>query len=190
MKPSALFVVGGAAALTVALACSPGGEEGRIPVPGVEGAVKSTAEVRAARRAFDGAPPVIPHEGFGVACQDCHDADGSPVADLGYAPPNPHLLTPGLGETARCEQCHVFQQSDGLFTASVFEPLRQDLRRGERWWEHAPPLIPHGLLLRENCLACHAGPAAREEIRCTHPERPRCLQCHLVQEGSAVFERP
>ncbi len=53
----------------------------------------------------------------------------------------------------------------------------------------APPVIPHQLLMRENCAACHTGPAAREEIRCTHPERVRCAQCHVEATTTVEFVR-
>jgi cytochrome c-type protein NapB len=43
--------------------------------------------------------------------------------------------------------------------------------------------------MRENCTACHDGPAAREEIRTPHPERVRCRQCHLTVATTATFER-
>lgn len=46
--------------------------------------------------------------------------------------------------------------------------------------EGSPPIIPHQLQLRENCLACHAGPSAPKEIRVTHPERVNCRQCHVM----------
>ena len=61
-------------------------------------------------------------------------------------------------------------------------------------WRRAagsPPPIPHALQMRENCLACHAGPGAVLEIRSTHPERWNCRQCHaLGAEPVAAFERP
>ena len=47
----------------------------------------------------------------------------------------------------------------------------------------SPPTIPHTLQLRENCLACHGGAASRVEIRTSHPERPRCRQCHVPESG-------
>ena len=45
----------------VAAGCS---DPGKVPVPDREGAVKSTASVRAERRAYDGAPPTVPHAGL------------------------------------------------------------------------------------------------------------------------------
>jgi hypothetical protein len=134
-------------------------------------------QLRAARRAYDGAPPVIPHPALG-ACTNCHSTSARELPGVGIAPPNPHLHTPGLGAGARCEQCHVRPKTAEVFVASTFQGLRQAPRRGDRLFAHAPPVTPHHLFLREDCLACHAGPAAREEILCTHPERTRCQQCH------------
>ena len=42
-------------------------------------------------------------------------------------------------------------------------------------------------IVRANCVACHSGPAAREEIRTTHPERVRCNQCHVPVETVELF---
>ncbi len=151
--------------------------------------VKSAAVVRAARRAYDGAPPTIPHAPMGAECTACHNDRGLAVQGVGFAPPSPHELTPGLSSTSRCEQCHVYKRSEELFAESEFVPLAQDLRRGTRLYPGAPPVMPHAVNMRENCQACHAGPAAREEIRCTHPERARCGQCHVAAVTVAEFER-
>lgn len=172
------------------LSCACGGEEPeRVAVPGLAGATKSSATVRAARRAYDGAPPVIPHAPIGADCVACHDARGMAVPELGFAPPSPHVDTPGIGPTSRCVQCHVQRASDELFVPSSFLGLAQDLRRAARATPGAPPVLPHGTFLRENCAACHAGPAAREEVRCTHPERVRCTQCHVPRLVEGRFER-
>ena len=63
------------AALIILGASGCSGPDG-VPVPGREDAVKSTAAVRAERRAYDGAPPTVPHESFGAACTSCHDGLG------------------------------------------------------------------------------------------------------------------
>jgi cytochrome c-type protein NapB len=109
------------------------------------------------------------------------------VADVGFAPPAPHLATRGMEAGARCEQCHVYRRSDDVWRESRFEGLAQDLRHGRRLTVTAPPVMPHAAFMRENCLACHGGPAAREEIRTSHPERARCRQCHVERQTSAVF---
>jgi cytochrome c-type protein NapB len=151
--------------------------------------VKSAASVRATRRPFDGAPPVIPHAAFGAACTQCHNERGMEVAGLGFAPPSPHEFTAGLSALSRCEQCHAWSTTTTLFRESSFVGLRQDLRRGNRLYPGAPPVIPHLVQMRENCQACHAGPAVREEIRCGHAERTRCQQCHVPVIVASDFER-
>jgi nitrate reductase cytochrome c-type subunit len=148
---------------------------------------KSSASVRAARRAYDGAPPTIPHQAFGASCASCHDRFGQSVSGVGFAPASPHDDTPRAGGTQRCRQCHVFVTSDDLFVDSEFIALAQDLRSGGRATPGAPPTIPHRTLMRENCIACHGGPAAREEIRTTHPERWRCRQCHVPETTRYLF---
>jgi cytochrome c-type protein NapB len=161
-------------------ACARGGVADR-------GANKSAATVRAERRAYDGAPPVAPHAEFGMSCVQCHNLRGMDVPEVGFAPPSPHELTDGMSALSRCRQCHVFQQTTTEFAASTFAPLRQDLRSGQRLSDLSPPVMPHKLLMRENCSACHTGPAAREEIRTPHPDRVRCMQCHVPQRTADVF---
>ena len=172
------------AALT-ASACSSGDS---VPVPDREGAVKSTALARAKRRAYDGAPPTIPHEHFGARCGACHNAQGQSVSGVGFAPASPHEGTEKAGATTRCRQCHGFVTDEGLFVASEYEPLEQNLRHGGRATPGAPPTIPHRILMRENCVACHDGPGAREEVRTTHPERRRCRQCHVPSKIRGSFD--
>ena len=163
-------------------------DEDKVPVPGKPGGYKTSAAVRAERRAFDGAPPVIPHQPFGVPCTSCHNELGMKVDGVGFAPPTPHGDRT-KGDMRRCRQCHVFANAKGTFRDNAFAGLRQDLRKGERLHPYAPPVIPHQILLRENCAACHSGPAAREEIRCSHPERMGCTQCHVPVLTSTEFRR-
>lgn len=148
------------------------------------GALRSAVfRTRAERRAYDGAPPVIPHPPLGGPCTNCHSTVARELPGVGVAPPNPHLRTLGMSETSRCQQCHVFRNSNDVFVKSNFEPLRQEPRRGERLYAAAPPVLPHGHFMREDCNACHSGLAARPEIRCSHPERTHCLQCHARNPG-------
>jgi len=138
------------------------------------------------RRAYPGAPPVIPHETFdeqafgGKGCLNCH-ANGDYVPGLkAYAPVTPHP------ELTSCKQCHVAgERKDRRLVASRFQPasppaLHQAAMPG------SPPVIPHALEMRSNCLACHGGPAAPREVRTTHPERSNCRQCHVT--SAAVEE--
>ena len=160
----------------------------RVDVPGQPGVTKTSATERAERRLFDGAPPVIPHQDFGADCLSCH-RDGMAVPDVGYAPPVPHDGVEKPGAMSRCQMCHALAEASEEWRGNTFAGLAQDLRHGDRLHEHAPPVIPHQVLLRENCQACHTGPAAREEVRCSHPERDRCTQCHVPQNVTTEFRR-
>lgn len=140
-------------------------------------------------RAFDGAPPVIAHETFGAACESCHHPNGPRVPELGYAPRSPHQETAGM-QFSRCQQCHVFQNAEGVWRSSTFEGLPQPTVFAHRAHPLAPPTIPHPVFMRENCLACHDGPAARDAIRTDHPERTRCRQCHVEQATTGRFREP
>ena len=159
-----------------------------LPLAGADSS-KSPADVRAERRLFDGAPPVIPHEPFGADCGSCHGVQAIEVPGVGLSPPSPHEKTQGLSAMSRCTQCHVFQPGTEEFVANDFDGLRQDLRKGKRLADNSPPVIPHRVFMRENCVACHSGPAAREEIRTPHPERDRCQQCHVEQITTSTFSR-
>jgi cytochrome c-type protein NapB len=148
-----------------------------------------TLEKFDARRAFPGAPPVIPHplledQTMGArGCLGCH-ADGGFVPPLKtYAPVTPHP------QLENCRQCHVPQKETPLFAGTMWSkisgpPVKQAAMPG------APPPMPHSNEMRGNCLACHAGPGAVAEIRTPHPERANCRQCHVrSEEPAAVFDR-
>jgi cytochrome c-type protein NapB len=65
------------------------------------------------------------------------------------------------------------------FVETTFKGYAPSSVHGDRLYPGAPPVVPHWAFMRENCLACHAGPAARPEIRCTHADRTNCRQCHV-----------
>lgn len=135
------------------------------------------------RRAYTGAPPVIPHEIFdekgfgGKGCLACH-AEGEYVPKLKtYAPVTPHP------ELANCKQCHVAKENVAPFRSTTFAGETAQAIGGAAL-PGSPPPIPHMLAMRNNCLACHAGPSAPKEIRTTHPNRVNCRQCHAaIEEG-------
>lgn len=141
-------------------------------------------EARANRRAYEGAPPTIPHVPFGAHCTTCHADNGKVIPTIGIAPANPHFGDRRGGLFANCTQCHVFSGSTGLFVESAFRGLPIIHRVAERAHPEAPPVIPHSTGMRSNCLACHAGIAARPEIVCSHPERANCAQCHVTVESN------
>ncbi len=150
------------------------------------GITMTSSTDRATRRAFEGAPPVIPHKMHGASCIECHSKTGKAIPDTGFAPANPHLITAGMGLTANCRQCHVYRNTDDTFTQNLFVGASQDLRKGDRLFAGAPPAVPHPEFMRENCQACHSGPSARPEIRCDHPARTNCRQCHVVQVSASL----
>ena len=138
-------------------------------------------------RAYDGAPPIIPHPIAGSetltgdTCLGCHLHGGFTPKFQAYAPIVPHP------EKINCRQCHNPQEEGGMFRALVWEETTA--RRGMAHLPGAPLVIPHPLSMRENCLSCHAGPHAVSEIRTTHPERVDCLQCHVVRQTEEVWVR-
>lgn len=145
-------------------------------------------EERSVRRAYDGAPPVIPHDPIGIGCTECHATEAKEVKELGIAPANPHAMTLGMSRSSRCTQCHLFKTSTSLWRKSEFEGKAQAYVGGSRQHDLAPPRIPHRVFMRENCLACHAGPASRKELTTSHPYRKNCRQCHLSQTIETEFK--
>lgn len=133
---------------------------------------------RAENRAYDGAPPTIPHpirQDSAPECLTCH-GEGLRLREA-TASPMPHRELPS------CTQCHVVRQSpvpggDGRdFTvATDFEGLRREAR-ATRASALAPPVVPHSTTMRERCLSCH-GPYGRDALKTPHAERAACEQCH------------
>lgn len=155
--------------------------------PSQQTGIPTADAVRRGRRAFEGAPPVVPHKPQRADCTACHTTTGALIPNMGFASANPHAGGAGYGSTQNCRQCHLFRTADAVLVASSFESHPGRLRKGERAFPGAPPMIPHVEFMRENCVACHSGPAARIEIRCTHTDRTNCQQCHLAQNSAAEF---
>lgn len=135
------------------------------------------------RRAFPGAPPTIPHPAEeahsmgGKDCLQCHQNGGYVDEYKAYAPITPHT------EYINCKQCHVPVKSKGAFKPNNWvKPSAVDEK--QQALIGSPPIIPHSLEMRSNCLACHAGPSAPQEIRVTHPNRVNCRQCHALNVNS------
>ena len=131
-------------------------------------------------RAYSGAPPIIPHIVLdeksigGKNCLQCHQNGGFVAQFNAYAPVTPHP------ELVNCKQCHVPVKAKSYFKESTFARLSPPEIGGQAL-PGSPPVIPHALQMRENCLACHGGSSAPKEIRVTHPERINCRQCHAAQ---------
>ena len=136
-----------------------------------------------ARRAYPGAPPVIPHKiekNATEMCLTCHEKGGYTPQYNAYAPPTPH------SDLVSCSQCHVPQakvHASSLWQQIYLPKLQQKAQ------PTGPLIIPHSLHMRTKCIVCHAGPAAIKEIRTSHPERVHCLQCHVTQKKDDRFRR-
>lgn len=136
---------------------------------------------RAERRAYDGAPPTVPHaigQGGYPECLACH-AEGLKIRGA-TAPAIPHATL------TECTQCHVStaEGAPALGGDDPGPPADDNLfvglgspSSGPRAWDIAPPQIPHASLMRENCLSCH-GVNGASPMRSTHPSRESCTQCH------------
>ncbi len=157
-------------------------------VPHDEASWRAAIARRAERRAYDGAPPTIPHPIAQMAfpnCLTCH-ATGLRVGTR-TAPAMCH------DEHANCAQCHVVAERPMRAAAMVGGPPLENsfagleaLPGGERAWPGAPPTIPHGTLMRVRCDSCHG--VMGEGIRSTHPWRENCNQCH--GRSAALDQRP
>ncbi len=133
-------------------------------------------EARGALRAYDGAPPIIPHAVAGSStteCLTCHEK-GAVVAGR-RAPAMSHE------RFESCTQCHAAASGPPSpppppLTQSTFVGA-SPVASGERAWKGAPPTIPHATRMRGQCGSCH-GVAGALGMRSTHPWRESCTQCH------------
>lgn len=137
----------------------------------------ASAKTRASRRAFNGAPPIIPHATENTndsACYACHSS-GIQMAGMKASVMSHEFL-------ANCTQCHAltpptpFKDVDGSVDNS-FVGLPAP-KAGKRAYPGAPPTIPHSQWMRKNCSACHGGPNGWSGMESTHPWRTNCTQCH------------
>lgn len=130
---------------------------------------------RAVLRAFYTAPPVFPH---GIESRDSKDClrchlRVTKVDDTRVAMKTPHP------QFSNCLQCHVTSLPGGSQEiGGSWEGLKEP-KRGDRWFTISPPVIPHRIALRENCLSCHGPENPDTRLRTPHPQRTSCLQCHV-----------
>jgi cytochrome c-type protein NapB len=164
-----------------------------------------------ALRAFPGAPPRIPHgltaeEFRATGCITCHERGGYSARFDAYTPVTPHpeladclqchaandavvgVALPGGDPDARCRQCHTPGNVRTPYRALDWQALAWP-KLNQSDLAGSPPVIPHELQLRGNCLSCHMGVAAVAEIRTDHPERASCRQCHVPATESLAFPR-
>lgn len=154
---------------------------GPAKVSGEETAMATDAEkqeavrIRKLRRAFNGAPPVIPHEisqRFSDDCIGCHEQGGDLGDEIASKISHDHFLN--------CLQCHAPSAETTLGPPDERKNSFQGLPEpagGERACLGAPPTIPHTTRMRADCLSCH-GEFGKQGMQTPHPERKSCLQCH------------
>lgn len=134
-------------------------------------------EQRAGLRAYEGAPPVIPHPIGDLnvqTCRACH-AEGLRAGDKVARMVSHTYLT-------NCTQCHVEAAEPPADAAApagnTFVGLRASGYGGTRAWAGAPPVIPHPTFMRTNCVSCH-GEHGYDGWRPDHLSRTNCVQCHV-----------
>lgn len=142
-------------------------------------------------RAFDTAPPAIPHpidQRTAESCLACHGKGMTISGNVATKMSHPMLTN--------CTQCHVEQassmpkglvsnhKSQGGIASETWPPNNgfDGVKRagpGTRLLPGLPPTIPHTLHMRDDCMSCH-GTIARPGIRTTHPWLQNCRQCHAA----------
>ncbi|WP_419188137.1 diheme cytochrome c precursor [Stieleria bergensis] len=165
----------------------------------------ASLKLRSSRRAYNGAPPIIPHaiaSTNDAACYACHrqgmTLDGllkDSMAAIGVKRPlRASVMSHGF--LANCVQCHAAPGPLALppsdwHVANHFVGLAAP-QAGQRASPGAPPTIPHGQWMRQNCNACHGGPNGWLGLNSTHQWRTNCLQCHGVSavQNQAIAETP
>lgn len=154
---------------------------------------------RETRRAFDGAPPTVPHpidQLDSAGCMACH-GEGL-RSDTLRASKIPHPFY------TNCTQCHAEQQARFALASATYENtfagvaapanggrasredssvvphttwMREALQNRDPAADWLPPVVPHTTWMRNDCLSCH-GRTAAPGMESTHPWRANCLQCH------------
>lgn len=144
---------------------------------------------RDSRRAYEGAPPIVPHpiaQDSTASCLECH-SQATVIGDV---------VAPAISHPAytSCTQCHVSDKGLGsrwntaeydLHTGNRFEG-NHEKKTAEQAYPDSPLTIPHTLHMRQNCMSCH-GELGTSPIRTSHPERQSCTQCHVP--SSSVDKR-
>ncbi|MEK7415374.1 MAG: diheme cytochrome c precursor [Planctomycetota bacterium] len=137
---------------------------------------------RAARRAYSGAPPSIPHpvDGNDVSsCYLCH-GEGKVIGTV-IAPKISHQ------RYTNCTQCHAQGNTPTPGDDNAIKVENQfagtvSAGKGTRAYVGAPPTIPHPTHMRENCTSCH-GQLGLAGMKTPHAWRVNCQQCHTPGAG-------
>ncbi len=148
-------------------------------------------ERRADLRAYEGAPPTIPHAVQQNAAPECLTCHGERLVLWG------RTARPICHEGhATCTTCHVQASGsapggadlaqDSRDLRNTFVGLREQAESREP--AEGAPDIPHRLILRERCPACHGvnGPARGHHSVDFAPERELDDSLYLSEEGGLV----
>ncbi len=157
------------------------------PAPSSSVTREEVLALRRERRAYEGAPPVIPHAAVqqdAPDCLGCHREGG--VFEGRVASKISHAAY------ASCVQCHVVAQDPlvGRPAASIAKNgfVGATLpARAPRAQPLGPPMIPHPTAMRTDCTSCH-GALGQAPLRTPHIDRSNCQQCHAP--SAALDLRP
>lgn len=150
-------------------------------------------QLRESRRAFAGAPPVVPHpvnQQNSASCLACHGKT-TRVAGLSV----PQISHPAY---TNCLQCHAagtgptstWERPSEEFATPLLDNSFSGVnapRPASRAFVGAPPVMSHPLWMRQNCISCH-GAGGSSAIKPDHAARQNCVQCHAT--NSALEQRP
>lgn len=152
--------------------------------------VQTALANRSERRAYDGAPPVVPHpiqQRGGLACMACHGKG----AVLGEGDDRRVASVMSHRFLTNCVQCHV-EQISARWGPSDWPPEGNNTfvglaspTEGPRANAAAPPQMPHSANMRSVCSSCH-GPTGPRGLQTSHFDRQSCNQCHT---SSAVADQ-
>jgi cytochrome c-type protein NapB len=132
---------------------------------------------RAKNRAYDTAPPTVPHPTDGMtaaSCLACH-GPGMRVGDRVAT----RMSHPVMGNCVQCHAPAAPPELAAFATPAAGNDFAGAFRSGpgSRAGPGAPPTVPHTTWMRQDCASCH-GLVARPGLRTTHPWLTNCTQCH------------
>jgi nitrate reductase (cytochrome), electron transfer subunit len=151
----------------------------------LEGTSKEAVlQKQAKNRAFDGAPPTVPHPVIQTEWPDCLVCHEKGIKINGRtASAMSHEMM------HNCTQCHTTstRQDPAREPAMADDNIpwensfvgKASATKGPRAFSIGPPQSPHTTHMRERCDSCH-GLNGALAIRSSHPHRLNCQQCHTA----------
>lgn len=124
-------------------------------------------------RAYDGAPPRIPHPVQPniayISCNNCHHVGSH------HGPNNLHK------DQENCYQCHVPITTDSLFKRNEYVGYF-NYEKQDRAQPLGPPYIPHRVQDRQKCHICHTADGSQEALKPRHGHLENCTGCHVQRQ--------